>query len=578
MPQPDRDRTNATSAGSAAWTGRRSGRLSRHSSADIVLDALAGAAAGVAAVWVMDRIDWFNFRRGLDNSRTRQQTKQARPDGMDPAQVLAAGTADQAGLALTRRQLDTAGLIVHYGLGMVPAALYGALRGRVAYLDAGRGSLFGLGLFLIKDEGMNAALGLSGRPQDYPWTAHARGLVAHLAYGLVTDALCRAVSEPSGIRDARSPAGKGSASGQPEAKPSLVSYRDDVEEVEPDEQETFDRIIETMAGGGRITRERYGRSVRTSHAKAHGILKGELRVLENLPPELRQGLFAEARTYPVVARLSHVPGEFLDDRRVSTPRGMSLKIIGVEGEMLPSHEGEVTQDWVLDTGKVFIAPTAKVFLAQITATEAAMPLPEGVKQAVSATSRAANAALNAVGLDSANLDFYGHPFNHPLAEAYYSQCPFRYGNYIAKLRVRPDMPRLHELLQAGFTPADEDGLRTAVVEYFRDNPAEYEVDIQLCTDLERMPVENANTEWPEEQSPYRPVARLILPPQDAFDVRRQALDEELLFCPSHSLVAHRPLGSIMRARLKAYEVRGNARRQENGRSTKEPRSIEELSI
>jgi hypothetical protein len=467
---------------------------------------------------------------------------------------------------------------VHYGLGMVPGVLYGALRGRAAYLDAGRGSLFGLGLFLIKEEGMNAALGLSGRPQDYPWTAHARGLVAHLAYGLVTDALCRAFTASFDTRDTQPPSRQGHNLRRCTEKPSFVGYHDDVEEIGSDEQETFDRIIEAMASGGRITRERYGRSVRTSHAKAHGILKGELRVLEKLPPELRQGLFAEAQTYPVVARLSHVPGEFLDDRRVSTPRGMSLKIIGVEGEMLPGHEGEVTQDWVLDTGKVFIAPTAKVFLAQITATEMAMPLPEGVKQAVSATSRAANAALNAVGLNSANLDFYGHPFNHPLAEAYYSQCPFRYGDYIAKLRVRPDMPRLNDLLRAGFTPADENGLRTAVVEYFRHNPAEYEIGIQLCTDLERMPVENANVEWPEEESPYQAVARLILPPQEAFDDRRQTLDEELLFCPSHGLAAHRPLGSIMRARLKAYEVRGNARRQENGRPAKEPRSIEELSI
>jgi len=37
----------------------------------------------------------------------------------------------------------------------------------------------------------------------------------------------------------------------------------------------------------------------------------------------------------------------------------------------------VTQDWLLDTGKVFIAPTAKVLLTQITATEMAMP--ESVK-------------------------------------------------------------------------------------------------------------------------------------------------------------------------------------------------------
>jgi hypothetical protein len=561
-----------------AWRGGSAGGRSRHAGSDIILDALAGAIAGAAAVWVMDRVDWFNYRRALENPRTRRRTQQARPRGMDPAHVVAAETADKAGAVLTPRQLDMAGLAVHYGLGIVPGALYGALRGRVDYLDAGRGGLFGLGLFLVQDEGINTAAGLSGRPQAYPWTAHARGLVAHLVYGLVTDVLCRTFSASFGAPDGQPSAGQRHTPQGFTAKPSFARYSDDVEVVEPDEQETFDKTIEAMASGGRATRERHGRSVRTSHAKAHGILKGELRVLANLPTELRQGLFAEPRTYPAVVRLAQVPGEFLDDRRVSTPRGMALKIIGVEGEMLPGQQGEVTQDWVLDTGTVFIAPSAKVFLAQITATEAAMPLPEGMKQAVSMASRGMNAALNAVGLNSANLDFYGHPFNHPLAEAYYSQCSFRYGDYIAKLRVRPDMPRLHGLLRAGFMPADEDGLRTAVTEYFRDHPAEYEVAIQLCTDLERMPVENANVEWPEEESPYRPVARLTLPPQEAFDTKRQALDEELLFCPSHSLAAHRPLGSIMRARLKAYEVLGNARRQENGHSTREPRDVGELAI
>ena len=565
----------------ARSTARPQGRADRHAGrarSDIVLDALVGAIAGAAAVWVMDRVDWFNYRRGVDSHRTRRRTQQARPRGMDPAQVMAAEAGDQAGLALAPRQLDAAGLVVHYGLGIMPGALYGALRGRVDYLDAGRGSLFGLGLFLIQDEGINAAAGLSSRPQDYPWTAHARGLVAHLVYGLVTDALCRTFSGSVGAHDARLPQENRHDMGHSTVKPSFVRYSDHVEVVGSDEQETVDKIIEVMASGGRTTRERYGRSVRTSHAKPHGILKGELRVLDNLPPELRQGLFAKPRTYPAVVRLAQVPGEILDDRRVSTPRGMALKIIGVEGEMLRGHQGEVTQDWVLDTGTVFIAPSAKVFLAQITATEMAMPLPEGVKQAVSMTSRGMNAAFNAVGLNSANLDFYGHPFNHPLGEAYYSQCPFRYGDYIAKLRVRPDMPRLHDLLRASLTPADEDGLRTAIVEYFRGNPAEYEVGIQLCTDLERMPVENAHAEWPEDESPYRPVARLTLPPQDAFNAARQALDETLLFCPSHSLAAHRPLGSVMRARLQAYEVLGNARRRENGHPAKEPRDIGELAI
>jgi len=32
---------------------------------------------------------------------------------------------------------------------------------------------------------------LSGNPQDYPWQAHVRGLVAHVVYGVVTDTMVR---------------------------------------------------------------------------------------------------------------------------------------------------------------------------------------------------------------------------------------------------------------------------------------------------------------------------------------------------------------------------------------------------
>ncbi|HYP13486.1 MAG TPA: hypothetical protein VEQ63_06160 [Bryobacteraceae bacterium] len=133
------------------------------------------------------------------------------------------------------------------------------------------------------------------------------------------------------------------------------------------------------------------------------------------------------------------------------------------------------------------------------------------------------------------------------------------------------------LLNVRFEPQDENGLRAAVVDFFRTRDAEFEVGIQLCTDLERMPVENANTEWSEEESPYEPVARLLVRQQDAYsDARRSFVDEDLSFCPAHSLSAHRPLGSVMRARMHAYEVMGNKRRNQNGRPIREPRSIDEM--
>jgi hypothetical protein len=73
-------------------------------------------------------------------------------------------------------------------------------------------------------------------------------------------------------------------------------------------------------------------------------------------------MFAKPGRYPVVMRLSTIPGDILDDS-VSTPRGMAVKIIGVEGERLEGSETDVTQDFVMINGPAFGAPTPKKFLS-----------------------------------------------------------------------------------------------------------------------------------------------------------------------------------------------------------------------
>ena len=86
--------------------------------------------------------------------------------------------------------------------------------------------------------------------------------------------------------------------------PDYVRYRDDLEQIDPDEAETFRKINDTMTQGMHNVRAKVGQSVRVSHAKAHGFLKGTLTVDADLPPELAQGLFARPAAYPVVARLA----------------------------------------------------------------------------------------------------------------------------------------------------------------------------------------------------------------------------------------------------------------------------------
>ena len=63
-------------------------------------------------------------------------------------------------------------------------------------------------------------------------------------------------------------------------------------------------------------------------------------------------------------RLSTFPGDILDDS-VSTPRGLAIKMIGVQGERLEGSERDLTQDLVLVNGPAFGAPNAKQFLATL---------------------------------------------------------------------------------------------------------------------------------------------------------------------------------------------------------------------
>ena len=273
---------------------------------------------------------------------------------------------------------------------------------------------------------------------------------------------------------------------------------------------------------------------------------------DDLPEPLQQGLFAQRPTYPLIVRLALGPGELLADS-VPPHRGMAMKILGVEGPKVPGHENAVTQDLVLATGPVFPAADAAAFLQSMQGLEKVTPRSEGLKRAVSTTARVFNTAI---GGRSATLAFYGHPRLHPLADSYYSQAALRHGDYIAKIAVVPVSPELQALKDTKLDVGrDADAFRHAVVAFMRDHAAELELRAQLCTDLDAMPVEDASKAWPEDASPYLPVARLILPPSDAYSEARQSyVDDVLAFRPARSLEAHRPLGSLMRARLKTYKV------------------------
>lgn len=347
--------------------------------------------------------------------------------------------------------------------------------------------------------------------------------------------------------------------------------------MQPDEEQIFDQINATLLDISGKVGARQRHTVRSVHAKSHGLLKAELEVLRGLSEPLRQGLFSTPGRYDAIMRFSTNPGDILSDH-ISTPRGLAVKILGVEAERHPSHEGHTTQDFVFNNSRVFHAAHAKAFLSGIQLLDKHANDSEAAKQVVSSTSQLAEEALELVGGSSAVLKGFGASPTEPLGETYFTAVPLRYGDYFGKLQLVPVSESLVSLRgKHPKNPRAWNSLRDSIAEFFENQTAIWELRVQLCTDPARMPVEDASVEWDEELSPYLPIARLTAVPQDSYsDARRVYVDEHLSFNPWHCLSAHRPLGNLMRARFKAYQASSFYRHQAEGRDMIEPRSIGEL--
>lgn len=357
-----------------------------------------------------------------------------------------------------------------------------------------------------------------------------------------------------------------------------VRYSEELEETQPDEAETIREIVAAFGRMRQMVFEKHRHGHRDAHAKSHGILRGELIINEGLPEELAQGLFREARTYPVIARFSTAPGDILPDG-VSSFRGLAIKVIGVEGEkVLPEERDALTQDFLFFNHPVLPTGDPAAYLKQQLLLEQVAKAPEEMQKAGSTVARTANSVVEAVG-GELKPDIIGStkPETHLAGETYFTGSPIRYGDYVAKVRVAPDSYSLNAVIGQTLDTSNPSVLRDAVVDFFRVHEAEYTVGIQLCTDLKTMPIEDVSVEWPEDQSPYQVVGRLIFPAQEAYSPARRVYgDDALSFNPWHCLPEHRPLSAIQRARRAAYDTSAKFRHDMNARPRVEPRSIDEL--
>jgi Catalase len=292
---------------------------------------------------------------------------------------------------------------------------------------------------------------------------------------------------------------------------------------------------------------------RDAHPKMHGLVQAEFIVHADIPAALKVGVFERALTYAAWVRFSNASGTAQPDAKRDI-RGMAIKLVGVAGATALSGadvaDGMGEQDFLLISTDVFLCRDLQVFDRMVRAIQGS--------------------------LWDKLCFFAGHPgvlvrilsafktFANPLTTRYFSSTPYLLGEAAVKycatpMRTPADVPAP----SAGSAPGNN-FMRDAMQAQLRRGPAEFSFGIQLQSDAVRMPVEDAATRWDENLSPFVAVATLRIAQQDFDNAARNRQGEDMRFSPWHGLAAHRPIGSINRARRVVYHGISALRRRVNG--------------
>ncbi len=324
----------------------------------------------------------------------------------------------------------------------------------------------------------------------------------------------------------------------------------------PDEEAYLDSIITSFQNQMRLL-WKPGQFERGGNTKTHGIVRGEFIVHDNLPPELRHGIYAEPRTYKAWVRFSG-PGPYItpdiDDVGFMS---ISIKLMGVPGPKLMEEE-KFTQDMFGVSTPTFVTPDTNAN-AQLQR--------ESLKntQIYYFVNLKRSHILDLI-MQSLWIKTQSSPFEAP----YFSCVPYLLGDGQAmqysvwpRKKTRTPIPRLP------LRPPD-DYLRNAMVATLEKENVEFDIRLQRQTDPYLMPIENNAVLWPEKLSPRITAATLRIPRQKFNSPAQLDFARQLSYNPWHSIPEHRPLGNQSRARRRMYDTLSKLRHSMNGVPLYEP--------
>lgn len=321
------------------------------------------------------------------------------------------------------------------------------------------------------------------------------------------------------------------------------------ETLEAGEEENVTRIIQILRAQ-QLKAYKPGGTLRDAHAKRIALVEAEFTVQPDLPEALRVGLFAEPRRYGAWVRFSSASEKPRSDAKKDI-RGAAIKLRDVPGERIPESDEPTTQDFLMISAPIMPLGTVKLFLTAVTLLNQYSKLLFAAVMLLTGRLRLLK-ALKAMGIKPTS----------PVDIRYWSATPYLFGpDRAAKYSIVPTSAYVSRLPDR---PGDS-YLADNLERHLGQAEASFDFMVQLRTDPQTMPIENAAELWCEDKAPFVKVATLRIPRQQFRTPERDEMAEALAFSPGHARVEHRPIGGVNRARMRVYREQAEFRQRRDGR-------------
>ena len=309
-----------------------------------------------------------------------------------------------------------------------------------------------------------------------------------------------------------------------------------------------------------------GRILRGVHPKSHGCVNAMFVIREDVPVELRVGMFSRlGASYEAKVRFSNASvrvAHDLEDGKHGS-RGMAIKVLDVDGEVLMTDGDRACQDFLMINQPSFAFANVEDYLRLTRTIRANNDDPKGFFAPLQAPPGEfpADVVARTMATFQAVQKLQSIPVANPLSVSYFGAAPFLFGSdramHISAAPVGGDQPQLMP------ESPGENYLGEALRETMApDKHVYYDIRVQVRgLGEEGLGIENAQTVWDEAATPWINVARLTIPaPQlDLDSPERREECERLIFTPWHCLSEHQPIGGINRLRKAVYLASANHR-------------------